>query len=173
MNDQKKAHEKSQNVQPQQEPDAFAPLAPFNQTNPFELAVLAVLLSKGKRPNKFLPVAASLWAEAYSYYEKLRWLYWGEAEHEKFKALDLPVFSLGDNDEWLGLETLIKEYPWSVKHWRECLKEVLPQHVFQALWKRPVSKIRIPRRAAELVIKCQERKRSDRSKLPVKPVSVV
>lgn len=148
--------------------DAGQPLAPFNQAEPFELAVLAALLSGGKKPGQFLPAAASLWAQAYSYREELRWLYHGSVMHDKFKPLDLPAFAFGLNEQWLSLEDMQKAYPWSEKHWRQCLKEFLPPHIFKLLWKPPIEKMRIPKTVVDFVIKRQAEKRSNRSEHTVK-----
>jgi hypothetical protein len=163
----KKSKEETGSGQTSQEHQAtLAPLAPFNNARPFELAMLAVLLSKGGQADKFLPAAASLWANAFEYLEELRWLYWGLEQHEKLKAFDLPVYSIGKEPR-LDLAGLQKLYPWGPKHWRQCLKEFLPPHLFEQWWNPPKC-ICIPQRVAEAVVERQEQKRADRSKKSVK-----
>src|SRR6266536_2825482 len=93
------------------------PLAPFNEAEPFELAALAVLLSKGKEPRKFLPAAASLWAQAYQYREQLRHLFWGE-KYEKIARFTPPVWSVGVDEELMSLEDAHTNYGWDVRHLR-------------------------------------------------------
>ena len=90
--------------------DNQEPLAPFQQCEPYELAALAVLLSKGKDPAKHLPAAASLWAQAYQYREHLRLLFGGE-EYVKLARHSLPVWSLGAGDSITVKEACAK-YSW-------------------------------------------------------------
>lgn len=146
------------------------PLAPFNHAEPFELAVLAVLLSKGKNPSKSLPAAATLWAQAYQYREHLRNLFWGEEKSKPLERVTPQVLSTGASDEMMDVKSACAKYSWGEKHLRDLLKENLPPHVFQQLWNAPIRNIRLPITVLERVEKLQAEKRVARSRKGVKPV---
>src|SRR5205809_3382664 len=80
------------------------PLAPFNECEPFELAVLAIVLSKGKKPEKHFDAAACLWARAYQHIEQLRQVYWGD-EHKKLARFSPPAWGVGADEQHIKLET--------------------------------------------------------------------
>jgi hypothetical protein len=155
--------------QPQQH-DCFGdkqePLAPFQESEPFELAALAVLLSKGKDPAKCLPAAASLWAQAYQYREHLRHLFWGP-EHDKIAALHRPVLSIGAGD-YVTVKEACAKYSWGEKHLRAVLKDNVPLYIFEQLWKPPVKTIKLPKTLLERLDKLQAQKRAARARKAVK-----
>lgn len=142
------------------------PLAPFQESEPFELAALAVLLSKGKNPAKSLPAAASLWAHAYQYREHLRHLFWGQ-EYDEIAALRRPVLSTGEGD-CITVKEACAKYSWGERHMRDLLKESVPPHIFKSLWKPPVANIRLPKTLLENLDKSQAKKRQARAQKAVK-----
>jgi len=99
------------------------PLAPFNQAEPFELAALAVLLSKGEDPAEHLQAAASPWAEAYQYREDLRHLYWGQ-EYKAIAKFTPPVRSVGMSEEFMDVKTACAKYSWGQRHLRDFFSEL-------------------------------------------------
>ena len=142
-----------------------SPLAPF-YIDPFKLAVLATLLSKGKGPSQYLPQAASLYASAFQYTEDLRFLFYGA------KAVKVPgwdVWSLGTNDEWLDVRSACAKYGLGQRHLRDSLKDALPPHIFAYFWHKPVGNIRLPKTLLERVDKLRSQRRSVRAQKGVKP----
>jgi hypothetical protein len=146
---------------PAGEPTPVVPLAPFNLLTPFELAVVAALLSKGRNPAKHFSTAASLWAEAYEYLEFLNDLYWGKS---RLKVDAWKVLSLGTGDEWVDVNTACAMYSWGRRHLRDLLKDFLLPHIFRQLWKPHTESIRLPKLLLEKLDKLQAQKRSSRSK---------
>ena len=148
------------------------PLAPFNQAEPFELAALAVLLSKGEDPAEHLQAAASLWAEAYQYREDLRHLYWGQ-EYKAIAKFTPPVRSVGMSEEFMDVKTACAKYSWGQRHLRDLIKADVPPNTFRRIWKTPITSIRIPKTLLERLEKSQAEKRVARARKAVKPTKGV
>ena len=141
-------------------------------STPAELATVALLLrhsAKNKTdPADYLPAAAALLSEAYSYYQRVNDAYY-ESISPQEKTLNQskyshpPVISTGQADQYLTLEQACKHSGWSLAHLRACLKSNLEPHHFHKIWQGPTEKMRIPKTAFDLVLRKQKIKRSHRS----------
>lgn len=144
------------------------PLAPFNQADPFQLAMLAVMLSQGSDPAPFLPAAASLWAQAYHYRDRLWFLFYGD-QVKQMDAVIPHVFSFGPGEVFMDVKKACATYSWGEKHLRGLLKAKLPPHIFAVLWKPPISTIQLPKTLLDRLAKLQAEKRIARARKAVKP----
>ena len=144
------------------------PLAPFNQLTAAELARLALLLSKGRNPEKFFPQAAALWAEAYQYLELLQDHFWGE---DRLRLPELTVVSLGPRDQWLTVKQACAKHSCGSEHLRELLRETLPPRLFEKLWVPPIASIVLPVSILDKIERIRSSRRKRRSTRPVKSKS--